>query len=193
MMDGFYKPASSISHLILAGASGFALKKLSSEFPLALTSFSLLISHGILGTIKFTSIEQNNVIRKLYDQSTLLLVILPISSLNAELFRLAGYSNGFVIGHLFSSLIPLLTQFFLGDFNRLVIDGILAGNLISMMYYSVMHDPGTWSGGLAMMTGLNRFVFEKVASRYDVPLSDINSVGQIFFTMFALGALNDTK
>lgn len=194
MVNVFYKPASSISHLLLAGTSGWALKHLSSEFPITFTSFTILFGHGVLGIIKFTSVEQGAILRNLYSQTTLLVDSLPIPLLNAELFLTAGYNEGFVWSHVFSSMIPLFTQCFLKEStNSIVTDLVLVGNLASMMYFCVMHDPGTWTGGLVMMAALNRFVFEKVAGKFDVPRSDFSSVGLAFYTMFALGALNDTK
>ncbi|KAL5280325.1 hypothetical protein ACFFRR_004355 [Megaselia abdita] len=190
----FYKPASSISHLMLAGTSGWALKNLPADFPIVFTSFTLLFGHGILGIIKFTSVEQSNFIRSLYSQTTLLVECLPIPLLNAELFLTAGYNEGFVWSHVFSSMVPFVSQCFLEEStNSIISDLVLVGNLASMMYFCVMHDPGTWTGGLVMMAALNKFVFEKVAGRYDVPRSDFSSVGLAFYTMFALGALNDTK
>lgn len=189
-----YKPASSISHLLLAGTSGWALKHLSPEFPIAFTSFTLLIGHGILGIIKFTSVEQNTIIRNLYSQTTLLVECLPIPLLNAELYLAAGYNEGYVWSHVFCSMIPVVSQCFVEEStNSIVSDLVLVGNLASMMYFCLMHDPGTWTGGLVMMVALNKFVFEKVAGRYDVPRTDFSSVGLAFYTMFALGALNDTK
>lgn len=193
-MDVFNKPTSSISHLLLAGTSCWAMKNLSSEFPMALTSFTILVGHGILGIIKFTSVEQSNFIRSLYNQTTTIVESLPIPLLNAELFMAAGYSDGFVISHVISSMIPMLTQCFLTEStNSMVSESVLAGNLSSLLYFCCKHDPGTWTGGLVMMTALNKFVFEKMAETYDVPRSDFSAVGLAFFTMFALGALNDTK
>lgn len=188
------RPASSISHLLLAGTAGFALKNLSSDFPIAFTSFTLLIGHGILGIIKFTSIEQSNFIRSFYSQTTLLVECLPIPLLNAELFLAAGYNERFVWSHVFSAMIPIVTQCFMEEnMNSIITNLVLVGNLTSLMYFCLMHDPGTWSGGLVMMTALNKFVFERVAGNYDVPRCDFSSVGLAFYSMFALGALNETK
>lgn len=185
-----FKPASSISHLMLTGAAGWALKTLPTEYHLVFGSFSLLAVNGFIGVVHFTSSDTNKIIRVLHEQISVTAESMTLPLLNAQLYMAAKYSDSIAWAHIVTAMLPVIGFNILED-NSIVVNSIMVANLMSLCYFRANNSNTSWCGCLIIMTFLNKFVFEKMAWKYDVPSCDVAALGYCFHTILALGCLED--
>lgn len=184
-----YKPASSISHLMLAGTAGWALKTLPSEYHLVCSSFALLMCNGIFGVMSFTS--TNKTLNKMQEIVSVAADSMALPLLNAQLYMGANYRDAIVWIHICSGLLPISCKCILED-SAWIEYTVLMGNMISLWYFRNNNAQTVWCGSLLFLTFMNKFIFEGMSYRFDIPSCDVAALGHCFYTMLALGCLTDS-
>lgn len=187
-----FKPASSISHLMLTGTAGWALKTIPTEYNVAIGSFALLVVNGIIGVMSFTSSDTNKTIRDIHKQVSIISESATLPLLNAQLYMAAQYSDSIAWAHIITAVIPVIAYNTMEE-SSLISDSVLFANLISMCYFRANNAKSSWCGCLLMITFMNKYVFEKMAWNYNVPRCDVTALGYCFHTILALGCLEDLK
>lgn len=191
---GGSQPSLCVAYLLLSGTSGWALKQVSpTSCTYALGTFSFLLGHSLLGFLHSTHPDPGKIIKKILRQTTLLAEIAPLALLNAEFYLLTGFAKEYAYAHLATVLLPIAAQFAIEEHTNSVVDVAVFGNLGSMIYLQVVKETGVWTGGLIALTALNHFVFKQLSRRYEIPKSEIVTIGLSFFTVFAVNCLKDLK
>lgn len=187
-----FKPESSISHIMLTGAAGWALKTIPTEYNLVIGSLAVLVVNGLIGVVSFTSSDTSKAIRVMHEQASNVAESMTLPLLNAQLYMAAKYSDWIAWTHIISGVLPLAAHNFMED-SSLIKELVLFANLMSLSYFRANNAKASWCGCLLMMTMLNKYAFEKMAGKYDVPKCDVAALGFCFHSILALGCLEDLK
>jgi hypothetical protein len=67
----------------------------------------------------------------------------------------------------------------------------MLGNITSLGFIGILND-NYWAIGLAILTAANHFVLPEVASSYQIPRTELFTIGMCFFTIFGVNCLIDS-
>lgn len=86
------------------------------------------------------------------------------------------------------ALVPTVCELLLPEQNERALDLIVLGTSTSLGYMGLMWER-YWTTGLAVLTVLNHFAYRPVAAQFDVPRTDLITLGLGFFTVFAVNCV----
>ncbi|EAT42657.1 AAEL005828-PA [Aedes aegypti] len=201
-----------LAHLILAGVTGWSLKHLpigheSSHsttsgddlVPLMLVLLVFLLGHSLLGIFRHSHPDPHKNLRKMYELSVMLAMILPLPLLNTQLYLKYQLGNG---SHLplysylsMSTFLPFLTGCLYSELSQrhksqYVTTVVTVVNLTVLLWISAFNE-NYWGIGLAVSYGMKYFTLPRLADRYNVPFVDLHTYGLGFFEIFAINVIID--
>lgn len=200
-----------LAYLILAGVTGWSLKHLPNGFehshsassddpvPLMLILLVFLLGHSLLGIFRHSHPDPQKKLRKLYDLSVMLAMVLPLPLLNTQLYlkyELGNETNLIPYSYL---LLSVLVPFFAGcvysDLSlrhkgEYVVTAVAIINLTVLTWISFSNE-NFWGIGLAISYGMKHFALPRLADRYSVPFVDLYTYGLGFFEIFAINVVID--
>ncbi|XP_065090460.1 uncharacterized protein LOC135711519 [Ochlerotatus camptorhynchus] len=200
-----------LAHLILAGVTGWSLKHLPTGFehsrsassddpvPLMLILLVFLLGHSLLGIFRHSHPEPQKNLRKLYDLSVLLAMVLPLPLLNTQLYLKYELGDGSHLTPcsylLISVLVPFLAGCFYSELSQrhkgeYVVTSVAIINLTILTWISFCNE-NFWGIGLAMSYGMKHFALPRLADLYSVPFVDLYTYGLGFFEIFAVNVVID--
>lgn len=108
--------------------------------------------------------------------------------ITAQLSRHLGepLHNAYLFGMV--AVVPTICELVLPEQNERALDLVVLGTCTSMGYTGVTRNR-YWSMGLAVLTVLNHFGHRSVAETFEVPRTDLITLGLGFFTVFATNCL----
>lgn len=204
-----------LAHLILAGVTGWSLKHLPTcyehnhsptgggdgdSISLMLVLLVFLLGHSLLGIFRHSHPEPHKNLRKLYDLSVLLAMVLPLPLLNTQLYL--KYQLGGGGSHLtpysylvISALLPFLAGCLYSELSQRhksqhVTTAVALVNLTVLLWISFCNE-NFWGIGLALSYGMKHFALPRLADRYSVPFVDLHTYGLGFFEIFAINVVID--
>ncbi|XP_055585065.1 uncharacterized protein LOC129737922 [Uranotaenia lowii] len=199
-----------LAHLILAGVTGWSLKQIptntsitgnniDTSSPFMSILFVFLLLHSLLGIFRHSHPEPHKNLRKLYELSVLLAVVLPVPLLNVQLYYKYYLSdavhllvNGYLLGTVF---VPFLIGFIYSELSRRHISDRATSvaaviNLIVLLWLSLGNE-NYWGVGLCVSYAMKHFALPQLANRYSVPFIDLYTYGLGFFEIFAVNVIID--
>lgn len=200
-----------LAHLILAGVTGWSLKHLPAGFehshstnnvepvPFMLILLVFLLIHSLLGIFRHSHPEPQRNLRKLYDLSVLLAMVLPLPLLNTQLYLKYELGNGSHLAPygylLISVLVPFLAGCFYSELSQrhkgeYVVTAVAIINLTILTWIS-FYNENFWGIGLAVSYGMKHFALPRLADRYSVPFVDLYTYGLGFLEIFAVNVIID--
>lgn len=180
-----------VAHALLCGASGWAIHKTSFEkSPFAYGTFAFLLGHGLLGILKHTHPGVLKYVKCAYSYSTIISTIAPISLLNTQLYIDYKQPDEFIYTHPVSIIVPVLGECLLPATNDKILDVIMVGNLCSLGYISTIKE-NYWAIGLTILLTLNHFILGRIGNYFNVPKTDLVTIGLGFFVIFAVNCLEE--
>lgn len=199
-----------LAHLILAGVTGWSLKHLpichdsshsttSHSIPLMLVLLVFLLGHSLLGIFRHSHPDPHKNLRKIYDLSVLLAMVLPLPLLNTQLYlnyQVGGGSELTSYSYLLiSTLLPFLTGCLYSELSQrhksqYATTAVALVNLTVLLWISFCNE-NFWGIGLAVSYGMKHFILSRLADRYNVPFVDLHTYGLGFFEIFAINVVID--
>ncbi|XP_062701425.1 uncharacterized protein LOC115267424 [Aedes albopictus] len=200
-----------LAHLILAGVTGWSLKHLpichdpshsttsSDAIPLMLMLLVFLLGHSLLGIFRHSHPDPHKNLRKIYDLSVLLAMVLPLPLLNTQLYLKYQVGDGSHLTPysylLISTSLPFLVGCLYSELSQrhksqYVTTVVALVNLTVLLWISFCNE-NFWGIGLAVSYCMKHFTLPRLADRYNVPFVDLHTYGLGFFEIFAINVVID--
>ncbi|XP_023708345.1 uncharacterized protein LOC111864940 [Cryptotermes secundus] len=183
--------STAFAHLVSAGASLWAIRASGTQnFPRG--SFGTFLINSAIGILTFGNPEFGDKLRAVYRHTLFLSKCFGLPCIATQVCLNSGVQEEVAYLHLGFSALPIIAHFLEDRHEKNLLDTVLLGNLISVVYFSYV-SVNYYGFALVVSYMLNHFVIRTDGTAFDtsIPSLDLFMYGLCFFYFFAVKTISD--